>query len=187
MKLSDFDADAVAELLASLRAEAADFVSNCDPEAPIRTEYKVYMRYTGQGWEIPVSLTDDQAAHPDAQTFLELFEADYTSLFGRTVTGMDVEITVWAANATTGSEAPEPVGETPDRGLVTPETTRPLFDPVSQTMSEANVVARASLSVGDRVAGPALIYEDETTIVVPASRTATARPDGSIDISEVQP
>jgi N-methylhydantoinase A len=37
---------------------------------------------------------------------------------------------------------------------------------------------------GQTIAGPALITEDETTIVVPTSRTAIARPDGTIDITE---
>ena len=41
------------------------------------------------------------------------------------------------------------------------------------------------LAPGDTVTGPALITEDETTIVIPASRRAIARPDGSIDITEI--
>ena len=187
MKLSHFDAVAVKDLLATLQDEATGFVRTCDASAPIHAEFKVYMRYTGQGWEIPVMLTAEQAANPDAATFQELFEADYTTLFGRTVAGMDIEITVWAVNATTEAAAATPLGDTPAGNAAPRKTTRPLFDPVSETLTDAAVVARASLAAGDTVAGPALISEDETTIVVPASRKAIARPDGTIDITEVTP
>lgn len=51
MKLSDFDAPRIQTLLSELQAEATGFVRNCDAEAEILSEFKVYMRYTGQGWE----------------------------------------------------------------------------------------------------------------------------------------
>ncbi len=184
MKLSDFAPDTVQALLRELETEATGFVRTCDADAPIKAEYKVYMRYTGQGWEIPIALTAAQAAKPDAATFQALFEADYTTLFGRTVAGMDIEITVWAVNATTEAAKADALGETPKGQPAVVESTRALFDPVQGTVAAASVVLRGTLSLGDTVAGPALITEDETTIVVPNSRTAIARPDGTIDITE---
>jgi N-methylhydantoinase A len=184
MKLSGFAPQVVKTLLAEMEAEATGFVRTCDADAPIKAEFKVYMRYTGQGWEIPISLTPEQAQNPDAAEFLALFEADYTTLFGRTVAGMDVEITVWAVNATTEVAAVETIGATPAGKVAEVLNSRALFDPIKGAPSAAAIVPRAALSAGDWVAGPALITEDETTIVVPASRTATARPDGTIDITE---
>ncbi len=184
MKLSDFAPDTVQALLRELEAEATGFVRTCDADAPIKAEYKVYMRYTGQGWEIPIALTAEQAAIPDAAAFQSLFEADYTTLFGRTVAGMDIEITVWAVNATTEAAKADALGETPQGQPAVVESTRALFDPVQGAVADASVVLRGMLSPGDTVAGPALITEDETTIVVPNSRTAIARPDGTIDITE---
>lgn len=101
MKLSDFKPDVIKSLLTELQDEATGFVRSCDASSDIISEFKVYMRYTGQGWEIPISLSAEQAMSPNADTFLKLFEADYSALFGRTVDGMDVEITVWSVNATT--------------------------------------------------------------------------------------
>lgn len=186
MKLSAFDADQVRDLLAALATEATGFVRNCDAAAAITAQYKVYMRYSGQGWEIPVSLTADQAANPDAACFQALFEADYTALFGRIVTGMDIEITVWAVNATTARAVADPLPATPAGRVITRFPTRALFDPALAQIVQAQIVPRAQLAPGDLVAGPALITEDETTMVIPASRHAIARPDGSIDITEAQ-
>ena len=184
MKLSDFAPDTVKDLLKALETEATGFVRTCDAKAPIKAEYKVYMRYTGQGWEIPIALTAAQAANPDAATFQSLFEKDYTTLFGRTVAGMDIEITVWAVNATTEAAKADQLGETPKGASGAVDTTRTLFDPVQGMASNAAVVLRGTLKPGDAVVGPALITEDETTIVIPNSRTAIARPDGTIDITE---
>ncbi len=184
MKLSDFAPDTVKNLLSELETEATGFVRTCDADAPINAEYKVYMRYTGQGWEIPIQLTAAQAANPDVKTFQTLFEADYATLFGRTVAGMDIEITVWAVNSTTQAVAADALGDTPSGASGAVASKRALFDPVAGAASEAAVVLRNTLNPGDTVNGPALITEDETTIVVPNSRTAIARPDGTIDITE---
>ncbi|EBA13075.1 hydantoinase/oxoprolinase family protein [Roseobacter sp. CCS2] len=184
MKLSHFAPDTVQTLLRELETEATGFVRTCDAKASISAEYKVYMRYTGQGWEIPIALSAKQAANPDAATFQALFEADYTTLFGRTVAGMDIEITVWAVNATTQAAKADSLDETPKGQSGAVDCTRALFDPVQGAASDAAVVLRDTLNPGDTVAGPALITEDETTIVIPNSRTAIARPDGTIDITE---
>jgi N-methylhydantoinase A len=187
MKLSDFAPYTVRDLLHELQSEATGFVRTCDANAPIDAEYKVYMRYTGQGWEIPIALTADQAANPDAATYQDLFEADYATLFGRTVAGMDIEITVWAVNATTEAARADALGDTPKGVSMQGETTRQLFDPNTAQLTTAAVVDRGTLTAGDTVTGPALITEDETTIVVPTHRTAIARPDGTIDITETRP
>jgi len=107
MRLSEFDPAAIKGLLAELESEATKFVRSCDAEATIKAEFKIYMRYVGQGWEIPIVLTAEQAMNPNAETFKRLFEEDYASLFGRSVENLDVEIIVWAVNATTPSEVVE--------------------------------------------------------------------------------
>ena len=186
MKLSDFAPDIVKTLLSDMETEATGFVRTCDATAPIHSEFKVYMRYTGQGWEIPISLTADQAMNPDPATFQALFEAEYEALFGRTVAGMDIEITVWAVNATTDAAVADALAATPDESDAAVSGERDLFDPALGKVAKAAVVLRDSLVPGAVVQGPALITEDETTIVVPTSRSAIARPDGTIDITEVQ-
>jgi N-methylhydantoinase A len=183
MRLSDFNPALIKGLLKELQDEATGFVRKCDATATILSEFKVYMRYTGQGWEIPVALTQEQAMAPDAETFLRLFEEDYTKLFGRTVSGLDVEITVWSVNATTPPEkvariAPvQPLGEARTTG------TRDIFDPVQGHYQTARIVDRTTMTEGQTVPGPAAIVEDETTIIVPASRSALRQPDGCIDLT----
>ena len=64
MRLSDFDAVEIKALLADLESEATKFVRSCDADATITAAFKVYMRYVGQGWEIPITISADQADEP---------------------------------------------------------------------------------------------------------------------------
>ena len=168
MKLSDFKPDVIKSLLTELQDEAAGFVRSCDETSDIISEFKVYMRYTGQGWEIPISLSAEQAMSPDADTFLKLFEADYSALFGRTVDGMDVEITIWSVNATTPTEQVAQVAPASHTGAATVAGQRALFDPALATVTDAQVVLRDDMRTGQTVQGPAIVIEDETTIIVPS-------------------
>ncbi len=182
MTLADFDPDKIKNLLADLQAEATGFVRNCDATATILSEFKVYMRYSGQGWEIPITLTQEQALNPNVATFQARFVEDYVKLFGRAVEGMDIEITVWSVNATT---PPEPVertqqGDGEENAVLDGKCT--FFDPAEGEYVSAYRYERANLKVGSVVCGPAMITEEETTIIVPSSMTAIFQTDGCIDM-----
>ena len=183
MRMSDFDAGQITDLLGALKAEATGFVRSCDANAAIQCEYKVYMRYTGQGWEIPIILSEAQALAPDAAAFTRAFEAEYAKLFARTVAGMDIEITVWSVNATTPPEPVAAIAKAEVTGSAPVTAKRRIFDPALGAFAEAAVVARAAMGRGSTASGPAAITEDETTIILPASRTAICQPDGCIDIT----
>jgi N-methylhydantoinase A len=182
MKLTQFTPDIIKTLLTDLEAEATGFVRSCDAAATINAEFKAYMRYKGQGWEIPIVLSTEQARNPDSATFKTLFETDYAALFGRTVEGMEIEITVWAVHASTPTEKVKPVAALPEAKAARIISTRNLFDTGLGKNFSASVVDRNTMKVGEFVQGPAIITEDETTIIVPSSRYAMAQPDGTIDV-----
>ena len=186
MKLKEFDPDRVKALFQEMEQEARDFVRSCDGSAEIEAEHKVYMRYAGQGWEIPVSLTPSQARDPRGKTLLAAFQSAYEKLFGRVVDGLETEITVWSVNAFTPPEESAALTAIPAGADARPLGTRPLFDARQGRMLPANVVERALLTAGETVRGPAVIVEDETTIVLPSDRMAVAQSDGTLDIRQMQ-
>ena len=182
MTLAGFDAGKIKTLLTDLQAEATGFVRNCDATAPILSEFKVYMRYSGQGWEIPITLTQEQAMSPDAATFEARFIEDYVKLFGRSVEGMDIEITVWSVNATT---PPEPVNRTQQEDgeqTAVIDGKCAFFDPAEGKYVSAYRYERGNLKVGSALQGPGMITEEETTVIVPSSMMAICQPDGCIDL-----
>ncbi|WP_102108994.1 hydantoinase/oxoprolinase family protein [Oceaniglobus roseus] len=183
MRLSAFDGGAVRDLLTDLQAEATAFVRTCDAEAPIEAEFKAHMRYAGQGWEVPVILSPEDAADPDPERLRALFEDVYARLFDRTVEGMDVEVTVWAVDARTPVAAIEPVCPCPEGGIARADGTRALFDQAQGRRNSAAILRRETLEPGQGADGPAVITEAETTVIVPASRRARALPDGTIELT----
>ena len=57
-----------------------------------------------------------------------------------------------------------------------------VFDPALGKSVNALVLSRDDMVEGTYVQGPAVITEDETTIIVPTSRLAIRQPDGCIDL-----
>ncbi|MEM1297675.1 MAG: hydantoinase/oxoprolinase family protein [Pseudomonadota bacterium] len=178
MRMSDFSAPFVASVLEELRREASDFVRDCEPDAELVFVTKGYFRYVGQGWEIPVDLPET----PDHDTYMAAFEAQYQTLFGRIVHGLDVEITSWSVRCATPVPPAESVPAAQNGEEVTPDGTRDLYDPATGQHKPALLIDRHNLSIGQTLRGPGVITERETTIIVPTGFTATMRADGCIDI-----
>ncbi|MEM6847877.1 MAG: hydantoinase/oxoprolinase family protein, partial [Pseudomonadota bacterium] len=182
MRMNAFDPSAARALLAELTAEATGFVRSCDASAHVNAEIKLFMRYVGQGWEIPVALPPELVAAPDADAILALFEADYARLFSRTVEGLDVEVTVWAVNAATAPEPVERVNQPPAATGQMEGKARTLFDAGLGKVGNAREVARDALAPGAHVSGPAAVVEAETTVIVPAGYDVQCQPDGCLDL-----
>ncbi|MEK9728521.1 MAG: hydantoinase/oxoprolinase family protein, partial [Alphaproteobacteria bacterium] len=157
MPMRAFDAEQIKALFAEMEAEAAGFVRSCDGQADIALEYKIYMRYAGQGWEIAVPISAADASQPEASRFLARFEEDYKRLFGRTVQGMEAEITVWSVNSFTPTAKPERVQDVAAKTPVESRQSRPCFDPALGQAVPAQINARDMLATGSLVDGPALI------------------------------
>jgi N-methylhydantoinase A len=97
---------------------------------------------------------------------------------------MNVEITVWAVNATT---PPQAVKKIKTRKLTTKVKVlgkRKIFDAARNAAVVSSIVERSAFNAGFGIHGPAAIAEDETTIIVPSSRTAVAQTDGCIELIE---
>jgi len=181
-RLTKFDGALIKTVLADLAEDATNFVRSCDAEAPISSSTKAYMRYVGQGWEIPVDLTNEQAADPRAEVLQDLFEADYKTLFGRIVDGLDIEVAGWAVNATTPVQAAEPIADWVAGDAPNIAGTRLLFDPSSGDVQSAEIIERDAFSAGQSVTGPAIVTERETTIIVPSGFSARMRSDGCVEV-----
>lgn len=183
LKMSEFRGQAVKSLLDELQSEATAFVRQCAPNAAIQSDARVYMRYIGQGWEIPVELTAEDLTAPVAGQFQARFEAAYTQLFGRIVHGLEIEITGWAVKASTILPAVPGIAAPSNEQTAASSASRALFDPTGQTMVEAAVYGRDALRAGDTMRGPAIITEAETSIIIPNGFAATMLMDGSVSVS----
>ena len=182
VRLSEFDVDAVNAMLTDLRETAQRFV-RAGADGEIKREIVGFMRYQGQGWEIPVAIPDRTLTADDVDLIRDRFRENYARFFGRAIDGLDgleIEVVTWSMKASDIRPAPARV-EIVTRGSVAdaPDT-RPVFDPSSNGLQDSRIIERDTLSVGDRVIGPAVIVERETSTVVTSPFDALLQSDGTI-------
>jgi N-methylhydantoinase A len=175
-RLGQFDAAAANRLLAAMRREAEAIVRQGAGDAPLEERRSAFMRYRGQGHEIAVALPVRRFGPSDAALLLAAFEDAYRALYSRTIPGVEVEILSWVTvvSAAAPSAAEGAAPETPHAPL--PRGRRAIFDPATGEAIEVPIYWRPDLKPGARLAGPAVIAEDETSTVV--SRLFDARIDG---------
>ena len=181
-RLSGFDPAAVNAMLADLCATAERFV-RAGSTGAIRREITGFMRYVGQGWEIPVPLPDRPFVAGDAAGLKDAFRAAYARHFGRAIDGMDgmeIEIVTWSVRAE--DILPAPVRHVLALGGQDTSATlsRAVFDPAKGKPLPTAIVPRDTLATGQRVQGPAVIVERETSTVVTSPFDAVMQSDGSL-------
>lgn len=180
--LSTFDAAAFNALLAGLKATAEGFV-RAGSDGRVLRETTAFMRYRGQGWEIPVPLPDRSLTAEDAAKLKADFRAAYARFFGRAIDGLDgLEIEIVTVSVKAQDERVAPARHWISTGdkVVVAQTRRAVFDPAQGKMMDTAIVERPSLSNGQRVEGPAVIVERETSTVVTSPFDAVMQSDGSL-------
>lgn len=182
VRLSKFDVCEVNGLLGELKRSAESFV-RAGTSGSIHFEITAFMRYAGQGWEIPVPLPDEPFGDDASARFKQCFQESYQNFFGRAIDGLgdlEIEIVTWSVKATdirpVGAQRPL----AGDSRTVEPEVSRDVFDPATGSTLAYAIVAREALCAGDRVAGPAVIVERETSTVVTSPFDAVIQHDGTI-------
>jgi N-methylhydantoinase A len=166
IRLGSFDAATVNALLAEMRAEAEAIVRRGAPAAELTEQRSAFMRYRGQGHEIAVTLPVRDFIADDRATIRELFEAAYRRLYSRAIPGVEIEILSWVVSVSAPAEGRLAELALEQQAEAKPRARRPVFDPGAGEFREVPIYWRADLAPGARVAGPAVIAEDETSTVI---------------------
>jgi len=166
MRLSTFDAASVNRLIAGMRAEAQEIVRRGAPAAALSEQRSAFMRYRGQGHEIAVELPVRDFTAADRATITTLFEEAYRRLYSRPIPGVEIEILSWlvAVSAPAQGELATPVETKTSEPK--PRSRRPVFDPGAGEFLDVPIYWRGDLEPGARIAGPAVIAENDTSTVV---------------------
>ncbi|HJU19842.1 MAG TPA: hydantoinase/oxoprolinase family protein [Stellaceae bacterium] len=166
-RLDAFDAEAANALYWAMRAEAERVVRRGAGAAALSETRAAFMRYRGQGHEIAVPLPARTYEAEDAALFRAAFEEAYRRLYSRVIPGVEVEVLSWVlllAAPPPAEEAPPPPPPAPY--TPPPARSRAVFDHETGAFALVAIHERRALSPGARIAGPAVIVEDETSTVV---------------------
>jgi N-methylhydantoinase A len=166
IRLSRFEPDDANRLLADMRAEAEAIVRRGAPDAPLAERRSAFMRYRGQGHEIAVELPVRAFNSADCAAITALFEDAYRRLYSRPIPGVDIEILSWVVTISAPAQG-ELASAMPMRSNEPkPRARRPLFDPQAGEFQNVPIYWRGDLAPGAKIAGPAVIAEDDTSTVV---------------------
>lgn len=165
----------MAALFEELESAAALEMSHEGFTSGLRFARSLAMRYRGQSHEVSVPAADLALSELERH-----FEAAYQAAFGYLRQGHDVEV----INVKLACRAPRPeLPLAPESGgsrrAPQPLYTREIF---FEKRASGPVFSRRELSSSHPVTGPALIFQEDTTTVVPPGWRASADVMGNLDI-----
>jgi len=180
--LSTLQADVVNTLMEDMHRESLAVVRQGTARDDLEETRHAYMRYVGQGHEIPVSLPVERYGEQHGMVFQKAFEAAYRQLYGRIIDGVEIEVLSWTLTISAPVEETDEPLDNPqsDRALPEPIGWQALFDPARGEPVNAPVYLREQLLSGGAIQGPALITEDQTTTVVTSNYHAVIDARGHI-------
>jgi N-methylhydantoinase A len=140
------------------------------------------MRYAGQGFEISVGLPEGEYSPGQLDDFRRSFEKEYQDIYQRLCPEIPIEGVNWRLVAT---------GPRPQIGAGTwwakevslgqaLKGKRRVYLPAAGRYGEVPVYDRYRLPVGVKIAGPAIVEERESTVVMNGPGTAWVDPSGSL-------
>ena len=151
----------------------------------IRWRLAAEVRYHGQGDRVEVVLAEPALAAIDPAGAVQAFEAEYQRLYGRTVPGGIAEVVTWRlsgespntirqyalADAYAKEQSGDPTGE------------RRLYLPASRAFETVPVYERARIAPGAKLAGPLVLTEPESTLIVAYPSAVSILPSGTVHVA----
>ncbi|MCG5214898.1 hydantoinase/oxoprolinase family protein [Streptosporangium sp. KLBMP 9127] len=141
------------------------------------------MRYSGQAYELRVALPSewlDGGDGLDAAVIAEAFHTEHERLYGFRDATAPIELGT-ARLAVTGAAGPMPaVAVPPGAGAPRPGRRRDIL--LGDTWHTADVHSRVLLGAGDAFDGPAIVEQDDTTVLVPPGWSVSVDAAGNLHL-----
>ena len=185
--LKDIQWKQVARAYEGMRSDAeAELKSAGANLASIKWFIGAEMRYAGQGHNVSVSLPWRAINDGMAAALLKAFEANYTQLYGHLVPGAAPQVITWRLTGrsqvkshtfTWGDDrAAQASAKAALRGK------REIYLPLKKKFGAAPVYDRYSLKPGTKLAGPLILEERESTLVVPVRADVRILRDYTVEV-----
>jgi N-methylhydantoinase A len=149
------------------------------PGDRIRFRYGLDARYLGQGNELTIWVGDGEQWPVTDDQVVERFESDYRRTYGLTIPDVAVEAVTWRLSAYANADTVEPLADVGEAHGKTRTVRSVRFDRMSAAI-DTPVYRRADLGRGQRLAGPAIVEERETTAVIRPGWLVEVAVDGSL-------
>jgi N-methylhydantoinase A len=177
----------VNEALAGVEAEADAFLGGLAglPVVETRKDFFVEARYRAQVWELDVPVPRRLESDDDVRELEEAFHATHERIFAVREPGQYLECLLWKARATAVLAKPELRARGADAAAPSAaETVEAYFAEIG--LGAVPRYDGRALTAGARIAGPAIVREPTTTLVVYPGSSALVTPLGNYVLEVVQ-
>lgn len=172
--------DARDVLLGELRDEGRRVLAAAGvPASRIRFRYGIDARYVGQGNEITIWVGEGDTWPVTNAELLGAFDAEYQLIYGLTIPDIGVEAVTWRLSAFAPSDDLPPTTVAAVEPAA-PHAHRPVLFTRGQPARDTPVFRRDALASGQRIVGPAIVEERETTAVIRPGWTVEVAADGTL-------
>jgi N-methylhydantoinase A len=179
----ELDGPGIAAAFAELEAGGRDWLAAQAPPGDLtatRIEHWAEMRYLGQFFSIDIRLPESAVRAGDLAAIHDAYHAEYERLYSQADRGAEIEILelrLRIAGVLPSPALDAPLSRQADAGKA--GTRRILFEGQPR---EAAVRPRHALPPGATLPGPAIIEQEDTTILVPPGFTAAILSSGDIEM-----
>jgi len=177
-----FDFDAVNAALAELKAQCEVFAASSGSRYPAKIGFKAEARYDTQVWEIETPVRGDRFENAaDLAAFVADFHRTHEDLFSFADTASAIEVVGWTATVTCALREEQQLilSAAPRAGA---DRTRTAYF-AATGWTETPVRRFDAMSPGETIAGPALLENPFTTVVIEPGAVATRRASGGLSIA----
>lgn len=181
MRLADFNSEVVRKIFAELEKDGRELLGRTPIDGEWIFERGVDVRFVGQGHELTIAL-GSLDVDIDAAAVRTRFLAAYRTTYGHAHDADPIEATTWRLSARC-RQAPVPFERRPaldgntDRAK---RCVRRAYFPEIGGFVETPVFDRYRLGAGDRIIGPAIVEERESTLVLPPGDDARVDEYGNL-------
>jgi N-methylhydantoinase A len=178
----DGTGDTVRKIFEELQERVAELARARSNDPAPELVYEAYMRYTGQGFEIPVRVDLGTLNAKGVPALLDAFQRAYYATYADTadepVEGVHWKLTaVWPSSTVALARLREEPATTALKEW------RPVYFPETSGYTRCPVYGRGALAVGETIGGPAVIEDPESTAVLLPGDQAQTDPYGNLIVT----
>jgi N-methylhydantoinase A len=167
--MSQFDVDKLNAVFDDISRAANQVLERGARGEECHEERLAYMRYVGQGHEVPVKIPPGVLTDSDSEMIVERFDLAYRKLYERSLGNLEIEIVGMSVAVSTRLEKPSSVINPEESEGRAPDIAehRELFNPETNDFGSIPVYRRTDLLPGATFDSPAIVSEEHTTTTIP--------------------
>jgi N-methylhydantoinase A len=156
------------------RRALASFHEGGVETAALAVERIIDIRYVGQNFELPVAVVPAAGWNDTGARVRAAFEACHERFYGYRKRDAELELVTFRIKASVPAARPNlaPASHPPRRVTLAPAASRDVYFESAGGFVRCPVFDRSALRAGDRLVGPAIVEQMDTTTVIPPGSSA---------------